>query len=362
MLKYLFLLILLCRSLILLRDFVRRSRLTTAGKITNPLATGIWWLLTSLLFIVTAAGFILKTLWWPFIAIVAACLSQILILNNRKNAKFGTLLNLIVVLGVISVWGSQYFESGFIRDVKIHLQKNMPPQNELVTERDLESLPPPVQKYLRYSGAVGRPRLYNMRLTFAGEMRGKDIGWFPLSSVQYNFFDDPARLFFIRGKMYWLRVPGYHNYQNGTDKMDIKLFGLIPVIHRAGPALDKTETVTYFNDLCLFAPAALTDKNISWNVIDSISVRATFTNGVNRISATLIFNNSGQLINFISDDRSPVDEKKPVRFSTPVRDYRSFDGRNVPTYGEAIWHYPDQDFVYGRFYLKTIDYNLSNFK
>jgi hypothetical protein len=364
MLKYLFLFILLYHSLIHLRSFVRSKGFTTTGKITTPLSkkTENWCLLASVLFIVTATGFIFKTSWWPFVAVMAICLSQTFIFKNWGNAKFGTLPNLIVLLAVISVWGSQHFESRFIHDVKIHLQKNISPKNELFTEADLDSLPPPVRKYLRYSGAVGRPHVYNMRLSFEGEMRGKDIDWFPLNSLQYNFFDNPTRLFFIRGMMYGLQVPGFHNYQNGTDRMDIKLFGLIPVIHQEGPELNKTETVTYFNDLCLFAPAALTDKRILWASIDSHSVRAIFTNGANKISARLIFNDGGQLINFVSDDRSPIDEKKPVRFSTPVKDYKMFDGRNVPTYGEAIWHYTDQDFVYGRFYLKSIEYNVAEVK
>jgi hypothetical protein len=364
MLKYLFLFLLLCHSLIHLRGFVRNIGITTTGKITKPLSNkkGKWWLLASVLFIITATGFIFKTSWWPFVAIVAVCLSQTLIVKIWNNAKFGTLPNLIVLLAVVSVWGNHQFESGFIHDVKVHLKKNILLQNELITERDLVSLPAPVQKYLRYAGAVGRPRPYNMRLTFEGEMRGKDIDWFPLNSLQYNFFDSPTRLFFIRGKMYGLQVPGYHNYQNGKDRMDIKLFGLIPVIHQEGPELDRTETVTYFSDLCLFAPAALTDKRISWTSIDSHSVRAIFKYGANKISATLIFNDRGQLINFISDDRSPIDEKKPVRFSTPVKDYKTFDGRNIPTSGEAIWHYPDQDFVYGRFSLKSIEYNVPKFK
>ena len=25
------------------------------------------------------------------------------------------------------------------------------------------------------------------------------------------------------------------------------------------------------------------------------------------------------------------------------------DGRNVPTYGEAVWHYPDGLFTFGKF-------------
>ena len=53
---------------------------------------------------------------------------------------------------------------------------------------------------------------------------------------------------------------------------------------------------------------------------------------------------------------------KKYRFSTPVKDYQSINGRRIPKYGEAVWHYPDGEFVYGEFYLKEIDYNVQLFQ
>jgi hypothetical protein len=110
------------------------------------------------------------------------------------------------------------------------------------------------------------------------------------------------------------------------------------------------------------APAALIDKRIEWTSIDSLSAKATFTNGVNKITAILYFNEQGQLINFTSDDRYAIGDMKQYRFSTPVKNYKLIDGRNVPTYGETIWHYPDGEFVYGKFTLKSVGYNVAEFK
>lgn len=42
--------------------------------------------------------------------------------------------------------------------------------------------------------------------------------------------------------------------------------------------MDKTETVTLFNDMCLMAPATLIDRRIQWQEIDRNSVKATFIN------------------------------------------------------------------------------------
>ena len=57
--------------------------------------------------------------------------------------------------------------------------------------------------------------------------------------------------------------------------------------------MNKAETVTVFNDMCLLAPATLIDKRIEWVPVDSVSAKATFTNGPNKITATLYFNEQG---------------------------------------------------------------------
>jgi len=121
--------------------------------------------------------------------------------------------------------------------------------------------------------------------------------------------------------------------------------------------MDKAETVTLFNDWCIFAPAALVDKRIQWQAADDHSVKATFTNHSVSISATLFFNEMGQLVNFVSDDRYDISEKNQYRFSTPVGEYKNINGLMLPTFGETIWHYPEGKFTYGKFHLRSIAYN-----
>jgi hypothetical protein len=267
----------------------------------------------------------------------------------------------MVLFVAIAAWATYQFEREFKADVKRHIAQTNLSANDLLTEADILSLPMPVQKYIRYSGAVDKPKVKNVKIVFDGEMREKGKDFFKFISVQYNFFDDPTRLFFMKAKISGAPVPGYHCYQNATATMQIKLLGLFNVVNIKGAIMNKAETVTVFNDMCLMAPAALIDKRIEWTTIDSLSAKATFTNGVNKIEATLYFNEQGQLINFISDDRSTIDSKQ-YRFSTPVKNYVEKDGRKIMSYGETIWHYPDGEFVYGKFRLKSIEYNVAEFK
>lgn len=262
----------------------------------------------------------------------------------------------------IAACSIQLFEKTFIKDVKTHLLKISTAQTDILAEADIQILPIPVQKYIRYTGAVNKPKVKNMKVVFDGEMRDRGKDFFKFNSVQYNFFDEPSRLFFMKAKMYGTVVPGYYCYQNARATMQIKLFGLFNVINLKGTEMNKAETVTVFNDMCLMAPAALIDKRIEWKAIDNLSARAIFTNGINKITARLYFNEQGQLINFISDDRYATGDMKQYRFSTPVKEYTQMNGNYIWKYGETIWHYPDSEFVYGKFTLKSIEYNVVEIK
>jgi hypothetical protein len=233
----------------------------------------------------------------------------------------------------------------------------------LVTEADLSDLPAPVQKYLRVTGALGKPRIHNFRAVFTGDFRnGLKSPWMVFRSEQYNFFVQPSRMFLMKATMYGLPVEGLHLFRGDSATMQIKLASLLQVVDAKGPEMNQGETVTLFNDMCLLAPAALIDKErIQWEADGPLAARARFTHMGNTITARLTFNQAGELTDFVSDDRFLSADGKTFKsypWSTPVRSYREFGGRWVPSYGEAVWQTPEGEFTYGRFNLAEIDYSL----
>ncbi len=363
MLKYFFALIILLHGLIHFMGFAKAfgyGKITQLSKeISKP--AGFLWFLAAILFVAATILFLLNKASWPFIAIVAVVISQLLIITVWKDAKFGTIANGLILIVAIAGWATQNFETRYINDVKANLLRTNTIQPDLLTEGDMQQLPLPVQKYLRYCGVVNKPKVKNFRIVFDGEMRDKGKAYFPFRSVQYNFFDEPTRLFFMKAKMFGIMVPAYHSYENAHATMQVKLLGLFNVVNVKGVEMNMAETVTVFNDMCLMAPATMIDKRIEWAAIDSLSAKATFTNGINKISAILYFNEQGQLINFTSDDRYAKSDMKRYRFSTPVKEYTQIDGKPIWKYGETIWHYPDGAFVYGKFTLKRIEYNVAKY-
>jgi hypothetical protein len=147
--------------------------------------------------------------------------------------------------------------------------------------------------------------------------------------------------------------------------MLIKVAGLFTVADAKGKEMDQGETVTLFNDMCLMAPATLIDKNIEWHEIDNETVLAKYTNGSISISATLYFNETGELVNFISNDRFETSDGKTYINSpwlTPVTGYTDVNGYRLASVAKLIYKHADEDFCYGEFKLVSIEFNCNELK
>lgn len=364
MLRIIFISLMFLHGLIHLLGFIKSINPEKISQLTQNISKpfGLLWLLATILFCISISLYVFKNDLWLLTGLLSIILSQILIFYSWNDAKFGSIPNLIILIVLILSWTTYNFESSFRKDVKENFEKQKNLKSEILTEADLTHLPIPVQKYLHYVGAVNKPKVKNFRIIFNGQMRARGQNFFDFVSEQYNFFDEPTRLFYMTGKLFGMEVPGYHRYINCKASMDIRLFGLISVIKKDGETMNKAETVTLFNDMCLLAPATLIDKKIKWETIDSTKVKAYFTNQDITISATLYFDNDGRLTNFSSFDRTDISDMEQYEWTTPVYEYSNFGNRKVISKGDAIWHYPNENFVYGKFELKSIEYNIDEVK
>ena len=231
-----------------------------------------------------------------------------------------------------------------------------------LTEADLAHLPAPVRRYVARSGAIGRPRLQNVRVVFDALMWRKR-GQAPMRaiSIQYNFFGRPARLFLMKARMFGLPTHALHLYRGDAATFQVRVASLVNVVDQSGDAISSAETVTVLNDMCFFAPASLVDPRLEWEAVDERNARVTFANGRWRVSAVLVFNERDELADFWSDDRpdSGGGVVIPRRWNTPIDDYREVGGRRLAQHGTAVWAYPDGPFTYGDFTVRSIDYDVA---
>ncbi len=358
-----FLTFIIVHALIHLLGFVKAFRLIDIKELTQPVSKlfGIGWLSVFIFLAIVALLYIFKiSHWWVF-GIIAVLISQVLIIFFWQDAKFGTIANVIILIVAIIGYGEWSFSRKYENEIVKGLKQTASIPESILTETDIKHLPEPVKKYIRYTGSIGKPKVNNFKIEFAGKIRKNEQSeWMPFTSVQYNFIDASTRLFFMKAIMKHLPVSGFHCFKNGNAFMDIRLLSLFKVQYQSGKEMDIAETVTFFNDMCCMAPATLIDKRIQWQEMDNTMVQAVFTNNNITISAELFFNDKGELVNFISDDRYAAGENNTMirlRWSTPLKDYKVFNGINLAGYAEAIYSYSDRDLCYGTFNLTSIQYN-----
>ena len=192
-------------------------------------------------------------------------------LPSWTDAKAGAVVNLVVVAGAFFGYlshGPGSLRASFEEDVAREVFEET--ATSLLVEADLGRLPEPVQRYLRVTGVVGQPRVASFQARTAGRIRsGRDARWISLSTEQHNAVAGPmARHFYFTGSMMALPVQGYHRYAGPLATMRVKAAALVPVADAVGPEMDQSETVTLFNDMCLFAPGSLVSQAITWEPID----------------------------------------------------------------------------------------------
>lgn len=133
------------------------------------------------------------------------------------------------------------------------------------------------------------------------------------------------------------------------------------MVDARGAELTRAETVTPFNDLCVLAPGALVDADVAWQPVDAHRAVGRFTLGAHTITAELRFDDDGDLVDFVSDDRAAASPDgrtfTRMRWTTPVRDHARVGPARVPTRGETRWHPDSGAWTYGEFTLTSLVYN-----
>jgi len=344
-------------ALIHLMGFSKAFGLTSLAQLKMPISRpmGVLWLAATVLLVAAVALLFAAPRWFWLVGLVGLAASQVAIIGSWGDARFGTIANVVLLAVAIYgafAWGPFGLRAEYeqlVHDALERTASSARPQN--ITEADLAALPPLVQRYLRFAGVVGTPRVQGFRARMTGRIRGSATApWMPFVAEQHNFYDPPRRYFWIEATRGGLPLDGLHAYGEADASMRIRLLSLVPVVHVSGPQMMRGETVTVFNDMCFFAPGSLLDPSIRWRELDARSVEATYANGPLTVRAALVFSDSGALVDFRSDDRPALAEDGKTllsqRWSTPVREYRAMGPYRLVAGGEARYAAPGGEYAY----------------
>jgi hypothetical protein len=245
---------------------------------------------------------------------------------------------------------------------------NLPPTGPVdtapVSDDDLSTLPSAAQRYLRFTGVVGRPRDWSFRVRFVGEFRQRPGQKFmPCEAWQYNTSLVPARVYYMRIDFAGvLPMFGVDVYRAGQGRMQGKLLGLITVADGSGPDFDLSELTTYVNDALIFAPSMLLTAAVTWAAVDKHSFDVSMSDGGISATSRVFVDEPGRMVDFSTTDRWAAlpDGLTRARWTTPIDGWLDYGGRWLPTGGHAIWHLDTGEFEYGhgRFARESVEFNL----
>jgi len=326
-----------------------------------PKPIGAFWLIAFILFIVTASQYYTDKNWF-YLAFVAILLSQILIILAWKDAKFGTIINLLILLASLIGFGEFQFQKMVTTESELLLLETSEINSQKTKRQSVKDLPPIVQTWLRNSGALEKEPIKRVKLEQRGIMRTKPEGrWLPFEATQYYNIGDPSFVWHTNVQATsGLNLLGRDKLIEGKGNMLIKIAGLIPVVdENNNKKINTGAMIRFLGEICWFPFGAL-ENYITWETIDATSARATLNYNSESVTGIFKFSKDGDFSSFEADRYYGGKEtSKLEKWVVHAVAYNTFEDISLPSECDVIWKLSDGDFHWLNLEITNLDYNVT---
>jgi len=209
----------------------------------------------------------------------------------------------------------------------------------------MSSLPEPIVRFL--DRTVPEERFHAaVLLEQRGEMRlGPGRPWMPFTATQLLSAMDVRFSWRARFRMMgWLPLRVEDRFEDGTGRLDARLFGFLPMIHKRGPAIDRGEAQRYLAELAWCPPALDGNSELHFEEKPGGAVRAGAFDTETWVD--LSFDEQGDLTEAGTATR--LRDGHPTPWRGRFAEYRDFNGIRLPSFGEVGWETPEGPFPYWR--------------
>ncbi|MDD4146007.1 MAG: hypothetical protein PHS83_02740 [Clostridia bacterium] len=274
-------------------------------------------------------------------------------MKKRSKRKMQVIIGvLLLIIGIITVFFNISYSKtrAEFSELTGSLLNEVPNESGVFTEEDIVDLPLPVQKYFRYCGYIGTPKMSFMKASYQDVdfVFGKDKPTIKIDYIQYNIANKPARVAYIDSSKYGIPFEGLDSYTAGKGSMRGVLAKLFILFNQTGEAMDKASLVTFLSE-CLIIPNSAIQDYITWEDIDALHAKATISYYGRTAGGIFAFNQNGEMCSFTTDDREATatdGTSEKVKWSVVFSEYEETKGIKKPTGFQAIWHYDDGDLLY----------------
>lgn len=262
----------------------------------------------------------------------------------------GTVLVILIALAVIA--GAALLLGRFRWEQETRLLRDRlaaarePIRPGIVSFRELENLPAPVQRFFHATLRDGQSMVSGVRLRHAGtfNMSEQAEKWRPFRSdqqvvTQRPGFDWNGRIALLPG----IEVRVHDAYITGHGLLKAALIGLVPVADvPRSPGMDAGELMRFFAEAAWYPTALLPSQGVRWEAIDDRSARATLGDETLAVTLTFTFSEPGFIDTVEAEARGRMVDGAtiPTRWQGRFWNYQERDGMRIPMQGEVGWLLP----------------------
>lgn len=241
-----------------------------------------------------------------------------------------------------------------------------PPLQTRYSERELDGLPAPVQRYFRAALTDGQAIVSAVSVQHTGSFNMSQTGgeqWKPFSSQQRVVTQRPgfvwnAKIAVLPG----LPVHVHDAYVAGAGILRPALMGLFTLIDlQGGGDIAQGQLLRFFGEAAWYPTALLPSQGVRWESVDEHSARAQLVDGAVTVSLLFRFNRDDLIESARAESRGRLIGKRMTRaaWEGKVWNYTRRDGMRVPLDGEVAWLLPEGRKPYWRGTITSMAYELA---
>ncbi len=360
--KHLIPILIIIHGAIHLLGFLKAYGIMKTSPMTQTIGVtaGIFWLISFLLFLLSVVLFYNRQSFWPFVLIAAIFISQMLIILSWADARYGTILNIIILFVAICEIGNFYFDKMVEKEVAIIFQQPFTPSLPDKSIASLEKFPPIVQKWLLNSGIMKGAPIKKVFLKQKGSLKTSPSGkWMPFTAEQWFNISPPSFIWksdvSMWGPLYFF---GRDKLCKGKGSMLIKLNGILPVVNITNDL--KTDEATmqrYMAEICWF-PSAAMESYLHWESLDELTAKASMTINDKTVIGQFTFSPEGDLVSFETKRYMGQGKNASLEiWQINNSSFKVFNGIRIPNRSEVFWKLAEGDFQWLQLEISEIYYN-----
>lgn len=279
--------------------------------------------------------------WW-LVGAGALLLSQLAIVRFWRDAKFGTLVNVLLAVPIAIGYGQARFDAASDAALADLAARRPLTPSATMRSADLATLPPPVAHWLEEAGVVGRRRTVSVIVEQHGEMQtSADDAWMPFTARQWILTATPGFLWLadVEGPR-GLPLVGRDRYLDGRGSMRIELLSLVPVADASGPKIDQGALVRFLAEIVWY-PSAAVAPYLHWEASGPRAARATMRIGNIEAVGEFSFDSAWRVVRFRAK-RYRADRLEDWFINNDPKAFRVMDGVRIPTHSSITWSGADR--------------------